>query len=79
VTELDDGLAFEPVTPDAWHGGVWNSYADHRMATTGALIGLAVAGVEVDDVATTAKTLPEFTDLWQRMLRGPASTTWIEL
>ncbi len=38
------------------------------MATTGALIGLAVPGVEVDDIGTTAKTLPEFPELWQAML-----------
>jgi 3-phosphoshikimate 1-carboxyvinyltransferase len=79
VTELDDGFAFEPVAQSAWHGGTWSSYADHRMATTGALVGLAVGGVEVDDIATTAKTLPEFPELWARMLRPPASTTWIEL
>jgi 3-phosphoshikimate 1-carboxyvinyltransferase len=40
------------------------------MATTGALIGLAVPGVEVDDIGTTAKTLPQFTTLWARMLEG---------
>ena len=79
VTELDDGLAFEPVPASAWHGGSWGSYADHRMATTGALIGLAIDGVEVDDIATTSKTLPEFPELWAAMLRGPSATTWIEL
>jgi 3-phosphoshikimate 1-carboxyvinyltransferase len=70
VTELDDGLAFEPAE---LHGGPWRSYEDHRMATTGALIGLAVPGVEIDDIATTAKTLPEFPELWRRMLRRPSS------
>jgi 3-phosphoshikimate 1-carboxyvinyltransferase len=40
------------------------------MATTGALIGLAVPGVEVDDIGTTAKTMPEFPQIWQRMLNG---------
>jgi 3-phosphoshikimate 1-carboxyvinyltransferase len=79
VTELDDGLAFEPVEASAWHGGPWNSYADHRMATTGALIGLAVPGVTLDDIGTTAKTLPEFPELWAGMLRGPGTTSWIEL
>jgi 3-phosphoshikimate 1-carboxyvinyltransferase len=51
------------------------------MATTGALIGLAVDGVEVDDIATTAKTLPEFPQLWADMVRGPAgeTTTWISI
>ncbi|HXR44700.1 MAG TPA: 3-phosphoshikimate 1-carboxyvinyltransferase, partial [Pseudolysinimonas sp.] len=64
VTELDDGLAFEPA---ALHGGLWHSHDDHRMATTGALVGLVVPGVEIDDIATTAKTLPEFVELWTRM------------
>jgi 3-phosphoshikimate 1-carboxyvinyltransferase len=64
VTELDDGLAFEPAP---LHGGLWHSHDDHRMATTGALVGLVVPGVEIDDIATTAKTLPEFVELWTRM------------
>jgi 3-phosphoshikimate 1-carboxyvinyltransferase len=78
VTELDDGLAFEPAE---LHGGLWHSYEDHRMATTGALIGLAADGVEVDDIETTAKTLPEFPQLWADMVRGPAgeTTTWISI
>jgi 3-phosphoshikimate 1-carboxyvinyltransferase len=65
VTELPDGLRIEPQTLT---GGVWRSYEDHRMATAGAIIGLAVAGVEIENVATTAKTLPQFTQLWQRLV-----------
>ena len=42
------------------------------MATAGALIGLRVAGVQVEDVATTAKTLPDFVGLWAGMLAGSA-------
>lgn len=64
VTELDDGLAFDPAP---LHGGPWRAYADHRMATTGALLGLVVPGIVVDDIATTAKTLPEFPDLWEQL------------
>lgn len=63
--ELEDGIA---VRPAALHGGVWHSYADHRMATTGALIGLRVPGVQVEDIASTSKTLPRFPQLWARML-----------
>ncbi len=63
--ELPDGIR---ISPAALHGGVWHSYADHRMATTGALIGLRIAGVEVEDVASTGKTLPQFPELWQRLL-----------
>ncbi len=65
VTELEDGLR---IVPQPLHSGVWRSYHDHRMATAGAIIGLAVPGVEIENVATTAKTLPQFTQLWQAML-----------
>jgi 3-phosphoshikimate 1-carboxyvinyltransferase len=65
VTELEDGLAIEP---RPLHGGLWHSYEDHRMATAGAIIGLAVAGVQIDDIGTTAKTLPQFPELWAQML-----------
>ncbi len=67
VTETADGLI---ITPRPLHAGVWHSYADHRIATTGALIGLATPGVQVEDIQTTRKTLPEFTQLWGRMLAG---------
>ena len=50
-------------------GGAWHTYDDHRMATAGALLGLRVPGVEVEDVATTAKTLPDFVGLWSRHAR----------
>lgn len=65
--EYPDGLR---IVPRPLHGGAWAARHDHRMATTGALVGLRVPGVEIDDIGTTAKTLPEFTMLWERMLRG---------
>ena len=61
VPETDDGLVIRPAK---LHGGLWHSYADHRMATAGAIIGLAVPGIEIDDIETTAKTLPQFAALW---------------
>ncbi|MDL9945045.1 3-phosphoshikimate 1-carboxyvinyltransferase [Gordonia sp. ABSL11-1] len=64
-TETEDGLR---IVPRALHGAVWESYADHRMATAGALIGLVTQGVTVDDVETTAKTLPDFPGMWQKMI-----------
>src|SRR5699024_2909104 len=63
--ELDDGLA---VAPAPLHAGTWRSYADHRMATAGAIVGLRVRGVQVEDIDTTAKTMPGFADMWRRML-----------
>ena len=70
ATELPDGIRIIPpaVTGTALTGGVWGAYHDHRMATTGALIGLRVPGVVIDDIGTTAKTLPQFTQLWDQML-----------
>lgn len=67
VTELPDGLAIEP---RQLHGGLWHSYEDHRMATAGAIIGLGVEGVDIDDIETTAKTLPQFPELWTGTLLG---------
>jgi 3-phosphoshikimate 1-carboxyvinyltransferase len=65
VTETEDGLVIKPRT---LHGGVFETYDDHRMATAGALIGLVTPGVLVENVETTAKTLPGFTALWASML-----------
>jgi 3-phosphoshikimate 1-carboxyvinyltransferase len=67
--ESADGLL---ITARPLHGGVWRSYADHRMATAGAIVGLRVAGVEVEDIGTTAKTLPDFPRMWADMLLGQA-------
>jgi 3-phosphoshikimate 1-carboxyvinyltransferase len=65
VTELSDGLT---IRPRPLHGGTWRAYADHRMATAGAVIGLAVEGVYVDDIASTTKTLPDFPGMWSALL-----------
>lgn len=58
------------ITARPLHGGLWKSYADHRMAMAGAIIGLRVPGVEVEDIATTAKTLPDFPGMWASMVAG---------
>ena len=58
------------ITAAPLHGGRWRSYADHRMATAGAIVGLRVPGVLVEDIGTTAKTLPDFPALWAGMLQG---------
>ena len=70
VSETDDGLVIRPAP---LHAGVFHTYADHRLATAGALLGLRVPGVLVEDVGTTAKTLPGFPALWQAMLDGGPS------
>jgi len=65
--QTSDGLV---ITPRPLHPTLVRTYHDHRMATAGALIGLRVPGVEVENIATTAKTVPDFPVMWQRMLAG---------
>jgi len=71
VEETDDGLV---IRPRPLHAGVFETYDDHRMATAGAVLGLAVPGVEVVDVATTGKTLPGFVGTWSAMLGRAGGT-----
>ena len=65
--ETADGLAIEPAKLS---GGLWKTYGDHRMATAGAIIGLRVPGIEIEDIQVTSKTMPEFVSLWNQMLEG---------
>jgi 3-phosphoshikimate 1-carboxyvinyltransferase len=68
--ETADGLEIDP--SNNLHGAVWRTYADHRMATAGAIIGLRVPGIEIEDITATSKTMPEFAKMWQNMLRARA-------
>jgi 3-phosphoshikimate 1-carboxyvinyltransferase len=67
VQELDDGLRIDPAP---LHGGRFRTYDDHRLATAAAVLGLVVPGVQIENVETTAKTMPEFVELWRHMLEG---------
>ncbi len=64
--ETADGLEIDP--SDNLHGALWHSYEDHRMATAGAIVGLRVPGIEVEDISTTSKTMPNFANMWLNML-----------
>jgi 3-phosphoshikimate 1-carboxyvinyltransferase len=66
VTETEDGLTIRPAT---LVGGAFRTYADHRMAHAAVILGLAVEGVLVEDVATTSKTFPGFADAWSALFR----------
>jgi 3-phosphoshikimate 1-carboxyvinyltransferase len=67
VEELDDGLRIDPAP---LHGGTFRTYDDHRLATAAAVLGLVVPGIHIENVETTAKTMPEFVELWRAMLEG---------
>jgi 3-phosphoshikimate 1-carboxyvinyltransferase len=66
VTETEDGLTIRP-TPLA--AGPFRTYADHRMAHAGVILGLAVDGVTVEDIGTTSKTFPDFAGAWSALFR----------
>lgn len=68
VTETPDGLEIRPVTLSGRADRPWGAYADHRMATAGAIIGLVVPGVLIDDVGCTDKTIPDFPGRWAALL-----------
>jgi 3-phosphoshikimate 1-carboxyvinyltransferase len=67
VHQTADGLV---IHPRLLGGDLWHTYADHRMAQAGALLGLVVPDVELDDVSCTGKTMPEFVDLWTGMIEA---------
>ncbi len=70
VRETDDSLE---IRPTRLHGGLFRTYDDHRMAQAAAVLGLVVPGVEVENVATTRKTLPNFVGMWTAMLSREAA------
>jgi 3-phosphoshikimate 1-carboxyvinyltransferase len=69
VEETHDGLVIRPA-PLRAGDRPWQAYADHRMATAGALIGLVVPGVLIDDVACTDKTIPDFPGRWATLVEA---------
>lgn len=61
VSEHPDGL---DITPAPLRPAVWHTYADHRMAHAGVILGAAVEGMRVEDIETTDKTFPGFAGVW---------------
>jgi 3-phosphoshikimate 1-carboxyvinyltransferase len=68
VTEGPGELLIKPAKLVA--SQIFKSYEDHRMATAGDIIGLAVKDINVENIETTKKTLPDFPGMWQEMLNG---------
>jgi len=58
------------IIPKPLHAGVFHTYDDHRLATAGAMIGLRIPGIEVENIETTRKTLPDFPGAWSELLNG---------
>ena len=65
VNQTADGLE---IRPKPLHGGLFGTYHDHRMAHAAAVVGLAVDRLAIENIGTTAKTMPEFPDLWSALV-----------
>jgi 3-phosphoshikimate 1-carboxyvinyltransferase len=70
ATEEDDGFV---VRPGAVHGAVVQTYDDHRMAMSFALLGLRVPGIRIADPACVTKTFPTFFQVLDGLRVGPAA------
>lgn len=57
------------ISPAPLHAGTFHSYEDHRLATAGAMLGLQVPGIMVENIETTQKTLPDFPGAWADLLQ----------
>jgi 3-phosphoshikimate 1-carboxyvinyltransferase len=68
VTEGPEELIIKPASLKSRRE--FKSYDDHRIATAGAIIGLAIEGITIENIETTKKTLPDFPGLWLEMLDG---------
>ena len=67
VDEFEDGFR---VNKGGHTTGTWGTYADHRMAHAGAVAGLVIPGLVLDDVACVSKTWPDFAEVWERAVHG---------
>lgn len=67
VSEEESALHFQPAP---LHSGIFHTYEDHRLATAGAVLGLIVDGIDVENIETTRKTITDFPGLWSETLNG---------
>ena len=66
--DVDEEESALHISPAPLHSGTFHSYEDHRLATAGAMIGLRVSGIQVENIETTQKTLPDFPGAWNSLL-----------
>jgi len=77
--DVDEEESALHISPSPLHSGIFHTYDDHRLATAGAMIGLAINGIQVENIATTQKTLPDFPGAWREMLNSTSSTNSVSV
>jgi 3-phosphoshikimate 1-carboxyvinyltransferase len=66
--DVDEEESALHISPAPLHSGTFHTYEDHRLATAGAMIGLRIPGIEIENIETTKKTLPDFPGAWNDLL-----------
>lgn len=66
--DVDEEESALHISPAPLRSGTFHSYEDHRLATAGAMIGLRINGIKVENIETTKKTLPDFPGAWSDLL-----------
>ena len=66
--DVDEEESALHISPAPLHAGIFHTYEDHRLATAGAMLGLVIQGIDVENIETTKKTLPDFAGQWSRLV-----------
>ena len=66
--DVDEEESALHISPEPLHAGIFHTYEDHRLATAGAMLGLVIQGIDVENIETTKKTLPDFAGQWSRLV-----------
>ena len=66
--DVDEEESALHISPTPLHAGIFHTYEDHRLATAGAMLGLVIQGIDVENIETTKKTLPDFAGQWSRLV-----------
>ncbi len=64
VEEYQDGITVIPSVPQP---AAIDTYSDHRIAMSFALVGLKVSGVRINDPGCVRKTFPTYFNVWDRL------------
>lgn len=66
--KVESGKDWIKIFPGVPEAGVLDSFQDHRIAMSFAVLGLRVPGVEIEDAQCVSKTCPDFFNIWEKMV-----------
>jgi len=72
VEEHEDGFTVWPAEPGQLHGAEIETYDDHRMAMSFAVLGLKVPGILIKNPSCVNKTFPNFFEKLEQLRQEPS-------